>query len=264
MATTFKPWTPYVPPPPPAGSYDPALDAQGYAAQRGLLDLEQDIRTANTRGTVDYGLSRDDITRQRDRGFFDLDTARSRGDEDYRRNIEMLQRSYQQLGNRQSQQMRTQGVARGGAALQAASKRQANQAIDRQPIDTNYQRFSADNRLARTRLGEDSDLAFGRLALMSAPPDASNPFGGREFQDRTTQLTRAQREGSAFGLDLNAQRYYQAAGAGWMPPGRGETGGQAGNEYRDAQGNPYRVVIQGNQAVGVDPSGRELWRRRRA
>lgn len=243
----------YQPPLPPAGSYDPALDAQRAAAARGLLDLTQDVGTANLRGTVDYGLQRDDIGRASTRGVEDLNsqqdglersfgrnmtdlgTARTRTGEDYTRNVQMLTRSYQQLGNRQGQQMRATGVAGGGAALQAARKRAENMALDKQPMDTNLDRFNADNTLAqqrlgqdrqvglnaigrsRGRLGEDTDLAYGKLALTSAPPGAQGPFGGREFQDRTTQLTRAQREASAFGLDLDAQRLYQAAGAGWVP-----------------------------------------------
>lgn len=295
----YDPWTPWTPPLPPAGSYDPALDSQQYAAQRGLLDLSQNIGTANTRGIVDYGLNRDDILRGQTRGNQDLDaqqalldrgygrniqdlqTSHTRGRQDYDRSIQMLQRSYQQLGNRQAQQMRASGVAAGGAALQAAAKRAQNQAIDRQPLDTNYNRFVHDNTLSQTRagedhqtgldqiglqrsrLGEDTQLGLGRLALQSAPPDASNPFGGRDFQDRTTQLVQAQRENSAFGLDVNAQRYYQAAGAGWQPPQAGQPGGQPSNEFRDASGNPYRIAIQGNQAVAYNPAGRELWRRPR-
>ena len=291
---TFKPWTPYQVGLPPTGSYDPSLDAQGYAAQRGLFDLGQDTNTANVRGVVDYGLSQDAINRGQTRGLedlqfqqgqvdtgygrnlTDLQTSGTRGTEDYQRSLQMLQRSYQQLGNRQAQQMRATGVAQGGAALQAAAKRTANQAVDQQPIQTNYDRFMADNQtsqsrlgedrttalgqigLQRNRLGEDTNLSLGQLALQSAPPDGSNPFGGRDWQDRTTALTRAQRENSAFGIDLNSQRYYQAAGAGWQPP----TG--PSNEFRDAQGNPYRVVTQGNQTVGIGPSGNVLWRRPRS
>lgn len=270
-AVAFKPWTPYQVEMPPSGSYDPSLDAQEWAAQRGLFDLGQDTNTANIRGTVDYGLAQDQINRSNTRGLQDLqsqqqqvDTGYARTGEDYQRQLGLLQRSYQQLGNRQSQQQRAMGVAGGGAALQAAAKRAQNQTLDRQPLDTAYQRAGQDHQtaldqigVARTRLGEDTQLQQGMLALQSAPPDANNPFGGRDWQDRTTALTRAQREGSAFGIDLNAQRFYQAAGAGWQP--------QSGpsNEFRDAQGNPYRVVVQGNQTVGIGPSGRVLWRRAR-
>jgi hypothetical protein len=303
-------FVPYVAPDPPAGSYDPAIDAQVSAAGRGLQDLTQDIGTQNLRDTVDYGLGRDSIQRQYDRGnqdlgaqrsqyetgygrsvadenlgygrtSTDLQTAASRGGEDYNRNVQMLTRQYSQIGDSQRQQQSRAGVLRGGAMLQAAAKRTANQATDRQPLDTSYGRFTADNQQAQTRLGadhtttlgqldlqgrrmgEDRDLAFGQLALTSAPPDASNPFGGRAFQDRTTQLTRAQREGSEFGLDAAGQRAYQAAGAGWVPPGRGEPGGMPSNEYVDAAGGHRRVVTQGNQTLVLDPTGRVISRRPR-
>jgi hypothetical protein len=61
-------------------------------------------------------------------------------------------------------------------------------------------------------------LQLGRLALDYAPPDATNPLGGRRFQDRATQLTRAQREDTAFGLDTGAEKMFQATQSGWIPP----------------------------------------------
>lgn len=261
---------------PPVGYYDPSIDAQVGAAGRGLLDLQQDIGTQNVRDTVDYGVQRDAIGRSFDRGvedlgtqragvqrgydrgvqdenlgygrgLTDLQTSRSRGDEDYQRSVQMLTRQYGQLAGAQRQAQSRAGVVRGGAMLQAAAKRTENQAIDRQPLDTNYQRFTSDNTLAQgrlgedhtrilgrlgedrdtafagldtagRRLGEDRDLGLGALALEMAPPDASNPFGGRRFQDRTTQVTRAGRENTQFGLDAETQRQYQAAGMNWVPP----------------------------------------------
>lgn len=265
-----------VPEQPPPGWYDPGLDAQAAAANRGVLDLGQDVQTGNLRDTVDYGLGRDSILRgqtrgledlgsQRsqldtgygrnvadvnqgfDRGSQDLGTARTRAEQDYQRNVGELTRRYGQLGTSQRQQQGRAGVMRGGAMLQAAAKRDANQAYDQQPLDTGYQRFGQDNaqslsrltenrdtslgRLgqdhqtgigmldrATGRLNEDTSLGLGDLALKMAPPDASNPFGGRSFQDRTTTLTRGQRENQFFGQDVGAARFYQAAGAGWTPP----------------------------------------------
>jgi hypothetical protein len=255
LAPSFHPFLPYGTPP--VGSYDPAVDAQVGAANRGLFDLGQDTQTANERDTTDYGLGVGDVTRSRDRSLADLATGRTRADEDHTRALAMLQRSYQQLGNRQLQGQARAGVLSGGAALQAAAKRQANQAIDQQPIDTSYKRFVDDNTLAQTRVGEDSDSALGRLALDLAPPGPDNPLGGRRFQDRTTQLTRGQRENTAFGLDANAQRAYQASGAGWDP------GVKPKNEFLDPQGNPYRIVSRGGRSYGLAPSGKVLWQRAR-
>jgi hypothetical protein len=112
------------------------------------------------------------------------------------------------LASQQRQQFQAHGLAYGGASLQAAAKRQANEAFDQQPID-----------LSRARLGEDTGLQLGKLALDLAPPDASNPLGGRRFQDRTTQLTRAQREDAQFGLDIGAEKVFQATQANWAAEG---------------------------------------------
>jgi hypothetical protein len=119
----------------------------------------------------------------------------------------VLQRGYQTLASQQRQQFQAHGLAYGGASLQAAAKRQANEAFDQQPID-----------LARARLGEDTGLQLGKLALDMAPPDASNPLGGRRFQDRNTTLTRAKREDASFGLDTAAEKVFQATQSGWVPP----------------------------------------------
>jgi hypothetical protein len=209
----------WVPPPPPTGTYDPALDAQRRAASRGLRDTVADTSTANTRDTVDYGLGRDDIFRAQTRGNEDLTTSRDRGYGDVDRQIAVLQRGYQTLAGQQAQQFQAHGLAYGGAALQAAAKRQANEAFDQQPLDVARARIGEDFTRQTGRLGEDTGLQLGRLALDYAPPDASNPLGGRRFQDRGTALTRAKREDTAFGLDVGAEKYFQATQSGWVPPG---------------------------------------------
>jgi hypothetical protein len=143
-------------------------------------------------------------------------------------------------------------------------------------MDTQHAQFAADNALAQTRLGEDfhsrggaldtaqtrlgedTNLRLGDLALKLAPPDENNPFGGRAFQDRTTQLTRARRENTQFGIDTEGQRDYQAAGAGWTPPEMPK------NEFIDpATGQHRQLQVHGNQTVAIDQSGRVLWRRPR-
>lgn len=276
---------PYAPPPIPAGSYDPALDAQVGAAQRGYLDTRQDTETAGTRDTVDYGLGVDAINRgsgrsqadlnlSRDRGYADLQTQATQADEDHNRAVGLLTRNYDRLGTAQGERQNQAGVLRGGAALQAAAKRAANMGVERQGIDTSWQRTQGGITTARTRLGEDYSLRSGRLgedtslgladlALKQGPPDANSPLGGRSFQDRGTALARAGRELQAFGLDVEGQKAYQAAGAGYVPPGRGEPGGMPSNEYVNGAGAHHRVIIRGNERLVVDPSGRVISRRRR-
>jgi hypothetical protein len=226
----FSPFTPYGTPP--TGSYDPALDAQLGAANRGLFDQGQDTQTQRERLGTDYNLQRGDLI-----------TAEDRATQDHQRALDMLTRNYSQLANRQAQGQARAGVMGGGAVLQAAAKRAANRALEQAPIDTAYSRFTADNQSAQ-----------GRLALQMAPPDAGNPLGGRAFQDLNTGFTRAQREGSQFGLDTAAEKAYQASGAGWEP------GKKPANEFIGPRG-VYRGIRRGGTYFGVNPDGTIRFRR---
>lgn len=222
MAVTFKPWTPWGTPP--ADRYDPALDAQLAASQRGFGDLVTDATTGNARDTQDYGFGLGDVQRSQDRG-----------QADYNRNVGLLTRSYGQLRDRQSQQFHVAGVAGGGAALQAARKRTENMAIDRQPLDTGLQ-----------RLNEDSDIARGRLGVNYQ----------RGIDDRSTQVLRGGRESVFFGADTAKAKGFQAAGTGWDP------GPKPSNEFIGAAG-PQRTIVRGNTTYLVDQAGKVLSKRPR-
>lgn len=237
---------------PPPGSYDPAIDAQVGAAGRGLADLLSDyVRDWGEPGTAlagrqgqDYRLSQSELGRRLAEGLADLNLGsdraledlrlgsgrslndlmrdRTRGGEDYGESIAALGRRYQRLGDAQRQGTIAKGVQRGGALAQALQKRAANQAIDRKPIDTGFQRFSADsstaeqrlieNRgLAERRIGENRALGTGRLNQgYQFDLSGLNRSYLRGGEDSATQLARAQRENTQFGLDANVQRLYEA------------------------------------------------------
>lgn len=273
----FRPWQPDLTPP--LGFYDPTLDANLGAAGRGLFDTEQDIERQRGRITSDYGLGLSNIQRgydrgledigasrgalatSRDRAMEDIGTRRQQGTEDYGRSVADLQLAYQRKSNSQRQAMNARGVLHGGAALQAAEKRTANQARDRQPLDTAFSRLTSglDQAASRTgedfstqttlldrqqgRLGEDRNLQLGELALNYAPPDESNPFGGRAFQDLATSLARAKREGAAFELDTAAAKAAQASANGWNPA-------------------MTKTVKRGGMVYTIDPKGRILSKRK--
>lgn len=235
------PFTPYRQPQAPPGTYDPNLDIQASAVNRGLADTTQDISKAGTRDTTDY------LT-----GVGQIDQSAAREGQDYTSRVATLTRAYDQLASQQGQQQAAAGVDRGGAALQAAAKRQANMAIERAPIDT-----------AHTRAGQDLQRQRDQLALDLAPPSADNALGGRRFQDRATQLTRAQREAAQFGIDTGTVKNFQAAQSGlFQVPGRGEAGGIPKGEHVDASGNPYRTIVRGHERLFFDPNGRLLRRKR--
>ena len=193
---------------PPPGSYDPAIDAQVGQTNRGLGDyLSDHIRDFGEPGTAlggrtgeDYTLGKAGIERGAGRSLVDLLTGRTRAQEDYGQSIAGLDRSFAQQGAAQTQTARAAGVQRGGALAQAMAKRNENKAIARQPIDTGFARFNQDSSQAETRLNEDKGLALG---------DLDRGFL-RGTDDAGIALARAQRENTQFGLDANAQRFYQA------------------------------------------------------
>lgn len=260
----FDPYSPIVP----AGTYDPALDSQLGAAQRGYGNLQEDAATQSTRTLADLtfgqaqigqGYDRNvfDLTTSRDRGLADIGTSRTRGTEDYNRNVQMLQRSYERLGGRQQEQINAAGVLKGGAILQAAAKRKANEAIDRQPLDTNYQRFGQDLDTQTGRLNQDYGTQFTRLGEDRATSLSQLALGAsRGQEDLATQLRRGGVELGQYGLDIGQQKLYQAMQTGYVPPTK------ASNEFSGPQG-PYRVVREGDYNVRYDPSGRVISRTKR-
>lgn len=315
-------FTPFTQPAPPANYYDPSIDSQVAAANRGLGDLQVDSSTGGSRDLTDYllglkdfgtqqsrglediGLTRDrglqdlgiresGTTRNFDRAASDLGVTEKRGGQDFGRSIEELTRNYEFLGNRQGQQIQSAGVAGGSALEQAAQKRKQNMAFDRAPIDTNFTRFGEDVSRDRSRMGEDRTSALGAIALDRsrlqadvgaggtdygragsrltedianqtgrfnldyAPPTAADPLGGRRAQDRTTQLTRGERENLQFGVDAGQQKLYQAVSNGYVPPSA------PGNQFKDAQGNAYQVVTRGNTVTAYNPDGSVKWTRPR-
>lgn len=264
MAKKPKP-TAILPPPvtaPPAGSYDPNLDASLSSAQRGYTDLQGDIERSGVRAASDFGLGQGQLETRRSQGLADIMRSRTRagedfgaqragveqasgrslsdilrsrrrGSEDYASSIANLNRQYSQLGDRQRQGAQQAGVARGGALQQAAAKRTANQALDRQPMDTNYGRFVADSGQAEQRLGQDKATSLGRIgtAETRAGEDAATAEQRlnlgvdtaqgdlalgyqRNNEDSTTKLQRAGRELGFFTQDTNANRFWQALNSG--------------------------------------------------
>jgi hypothetical protein len=244
MAAARNKWAfkPYTVPPIPSGSYDPALDAQLYAAQRGYGDTAADVGTQTLRAGDDYGLNVEDINRTAGRSATDLSTARTREEQDYGTSVGLLTRRYKDLGDVQAQQAAGSGITGGGAILQAAAKRKANQGLEQTQLDTTHNRFLEDNTLAGARLGEDQQLALGRAGLGY----------GRQTTDLGTSLTRAGRELGAFTLDTGASKAFQAAQAGYAPPDK------PSNEFRSPSGVPYKVLKGAGGPIYVDRNGRRL------
>lgn len=90
---------------------------------------------------------------------------------------------------------------------------------------------------------------------------------GTDYQygsdDRATAQGRAGRELGIFGQDVGAQRFFQATQAGFSPPGRGEPGGQAANEFGSGA-SARRLITRGNTVYIYGPNGKLIGTRRKA
>lgn len=201
----------YPAPRPPAGSYDPILNAQARASKRGLGDLTRDIETQRERGLEDFGSTMGQLTTGRDRTLADILTGESRATQDRDTALSNLDLQYDRLATRQAEGARVAGVTSQGLLNKSAAVRDANEVRDQQPILTSFGRAMQDFGTARTRVGEDFTARSGLLKA-----DYDRTYG--EFGDLTKQLTRAGRENQFFQQDIAEQRAYQAAQTGWKAP----------------------------------------------
>lgn len=211
-STGFAPnvggFTPFsTPDRPPPGTYDPSLDAQLAASGRGLGDLQMDTGIANQRAQDDYTLQSGELQKRLDAALADAATGRSRQHQGYEDALAGLDRSYSQLGQHQAGAANQAGVYSGGALQQALQKRMANEAIDRKPLDQNEAAQLADYNTNVGRLNQGFATDSGQLSLGLQ----------RGTDDRANTLGRAGRENTQFGVDIGAQRWYQAAAAGYDP-----------------------------------------------
>lgn len=178
--------------------YDPALDAQARAVQRGLQYTELDTDKAQRRLYEDYGLGVENARQNAQYGQEDVQTSRTRLGEDHQRNLAQLKRSYERLGRQQSWRARGMGIMSGGALVASAARRAANEAWDRQPIDTGFQRGTQDLNTQQTRIAQARDQQIGQLGLGLT----------RGTVDLGDSLSRAGVEAQNFATDTAEQRRY--------------------------------------------------------
>lgn len=235
---------------PPVGTFDPALDQQYRASQRGFNDLFAQINQDPNAGDLgvqpmraqdDYQLQLGRLGEQYGNTSADIATSRAREGENYGQAIGTLDRNYAQLANRQAQAANQAGVVSGGALAQALAKRRANRVIEQQPIDTQHQRTLADLGTQQQRLDAGYGEQRGDLGLTLQ----------RQDEDWTTQLANARRELTQFGLDTNESKFAQAAQAGFVPPQK------PANEF-SRRGVTYRRVSTPQGRRYMLPSGRLL------
>lgn len=197
---------------PPAGTYDPGLDAQLRAAQRGYGDVQQDIDIAGSRASGDYATGRARAEQGFGRSLADILRQRVRTGEDVVNQIHGVRRQFTRQGRQQGERAAASGVQQGGTLAAALGKRQENEALTMAPIEQGYHRFLDDSSRGEQQLYQDyGDPTTGLYARMDT--DFARGAG-----DRALQLGRAGRENTFYGQDIAEQRAYQASQMGWSPP----------------------------------------------
>lgn len=189
--------------------YDPSLDFQLQAGQRGYQDLLFDTSLAGSREQQDAARQREQLQQTYGQRRDDVDLQRSRYEEDYGRNVNELQRQFRLLGGNQAARARQYGVASGGAALLSQQRRNENQNRQLAGMDQARQRFFQDTSTQQNRLAQGMQQGLQDLDLGLT----------RSGENRINTVDRAQRELTFAGLDTDALRRFQAIAAGWRPYG---------------------------------------------
>lgn len=201
---------------PPSMTFDPALEAQRRAAQRGLEDTEADVKTKKHFAEKDLELAlrgirtntthkRQDLNRSFTRGSEKLanqesDTKRNaeRQEQDFHARLADIGRQFAELGHRQGEGANVAGVNDAGTAAASAAARGANQFRAEAPIHT-----------AEGRLHEDLMTALDRIATAHGQLESDHSLSlNRLKQDRNIQRREAHRETgrSEFGWGREEER----------------------------------------------------------
>lgn len=221
---------------PPFMSYDPSINAEIRANQRGIQDINQDFKTQRKIDRQDYRQTRKDIQRtfkrgrqdlkfgakQARRGFKesreDIRQTAQRGREDFRLQLADTFRKYGIQASNQAQSANQRGVGAGGTLAAGAAIREANLGRDVGKLELARQRQLEDIATALQRLGKDKrefrteyGRSRGRLREDTA---RDTKLSKRDFRRTRRQSrrenNRANREAYFSQLDLTQQAIYNA------------------------------------------------------
>jgi hypothetical protein len=191
-------------PPPPPGTYDPALDYQKAASQRGYEQTLNDAATQYQLGQEQYGLGASNLLTGLNRSLADLSTAK--GD---------VHHQYGVLADQQTQGARHQGITSAGLLLMSAQRRAANEAHDIKPLDIAEQRANEDYTSQKKSLDLGNAYTFGGYGgnVMNDPITGQPVVGSL-----ATQTARAGVENQAYQGGLLNQMVYGAQQGGYVSP----------------------------------------------
>lgn len=232
-------WTPWAPTPIPTNYYDPVRDVEQAAGKRGAADRLDEIGRNRGYAESDFTQGQEKIGRER-----------TRQNQDYQNALATLAESFKRLGGRQEERANAAGVFGGGALLQAAAKRTANEAIRRKPLDLSHERNE-----------EGDNLALGALTQAHR----------RTLEGLGSQQSITEREDAQSGIDANFLKGGEAAGRGYEPPvkpsneymtkARHVVSAATGPQGRDFAPQPYHTISHGNEWWDVTPQGQVIKKR---
>lgn len=206
----FQPGAPGLPrkfvpaPSPPMGTYDPSLDYNAGAADRGYHQTLNDAETQYAQGQQDYGLGLGNLLTQHDRAAHDLNLQ-----------MDNVRRNYQILGHQQSDAAAAHGITSGGLLALSASRRADNQAHDLSPLQEAQQRNNEDYTNQKNLLSLQNARQFGGFEGNVL----TDPFTGQPiFGTLATGVARAGAENTAYQNAINAQKIYGAQQGGYIAP----------------------------------------------
>lgn len=130
-------------------------------AERGLHEAEREADWTRKRYEAGYATSMSDFDRQ----------TREESDA-YNKGLALLAESFTKLGTQQTEASNKAGLLQGGALLQSAATRAANEGKERTKQTESH-----------TKAQEGIDRARAKLVEELAPPDAGNPYGGIKWQE---------------------------------------------------------------------------------
>lgn len=177
---------------PPSLTFDPAIEAQRQAAQRGLEDTRGDVKTGRHFAHTDLAEAlrtihtnaarkRSDITRETERGQrklgyqeqdarttagrsqADLQTRAERSQADFHTQLSEIARKFGDLGRSQGEAANAAGVNDAGTQAASAAARGRNQGLAERPVREQEQREEADIKQAQGRGNEDLATVLSRI-----------------------------------------------------------------------------------------------------
>jgi hypothetical protein len=240
-------WKPWTPPPIPSNYFNPVRSAELGSQKVTGENVAENLGKQRTATENDYALGRENL----EHGLSHLleENARTEGQDTAKRNeaLATIARSFSNLKSQQEQNANTAGVFSGGALLQAATKRAANEGIQTTAENANYNRAIANIKQADLNAENAEKEGLGKEGLTRQQQLAE--LEGKELQQGRNAAQEA--------LNTHLLMDQEAAGAGYRAPTNPN-----GREYHGGPEGVYRVIRRGNEWLSVTPRGRVFQRRR--